>query len=144
VHGVLSRTAAALRQRHRLLRENSDAGYSVLEATITLPIIFLLLMFIVQWAIVWHTRNIAQAAAQETLRTGEQYGSSAAAAEQDGKNYLAQVAPHVLQPGCVHASRTTTTVTVTVHCQITSVIPLGSFSVNETVSGPVETYVGAP
>jgi Flp pilus assembly protein TadG len=138
------RAAAAVRRRHRRLRESSDAGYSVLEASITLPIIFLLLMFIVQWAIVWHTRSLAQAGAQEALRTGQRYGSTAAAAEQDGNNYLRQLAPHVLPAGCVHVTRSATTVTVRVRCHILSVIPLGSFTVDETVSGPVETFVGAP
>ena len=142
--GVARRTVAALRRRYRRLRENGDAGYSVLEASITLPIIFLLLMFIVQWAIVWHTRSLAQTAAQEALRTGERYGSTAAAAEQDGDNYLAQLAPNVLPSGCVHVTRTATTVTVRVHCGVLSVIPLGDFSVDETVSGPVEQYVSGP
>jgi len=144
VVGIISRSVAATRRRHRRLRATGDAGYSVLEASITLPVIFLMLMFIVQWAIVWHTRSLAQTAAQEALRTGERYGSTAAAAEQDGNNYLSQLAPNVLPPGCVHVTRTATTVTVRVHCNVLSVIPLGSFSVDETVSGPVEKFVPAP
>jgi len=144
VGGVVRRAGVAVRHRHRLLREEPDRGYSVLEASITLPIIFFLLMIIVQWAIVWHARNIAQAAAQESLRTAESYQSSAAAGQQDGDTYLAQVAPHVLGPGCVNVTRSATTVTVHVHCKVTSVIPFGDFSVDETVSGPIETYVNAP
>lgn len=138
------RAGAALRRRHRLLRENSDAGYSVLEASITLPIIILLLMMIVQWAIVWHTRNIANAAAQEALRTAEQFNSTSAAGREDGTSYIAQVAPHVLpSSGCVTVERSATTVTVRVHCKITmTVVPFGSYWVDETVSGPIERYTG--
>jgi hypothetical protein len=47
VGGAVRRAGAAVRRRHRLLREESDRGYSVLEASITLPIIFFLLMIIV-------------------------------------------------------------------------------------------------
>lgn len=130
------------RRRHAAVRgENPDAGYSVLEAAITVPIIFLLLMIIVQWAIVWHSRSIANAAAQEALRTAQAYDSSAAAGRQDGDSYIAQVAPHVLPDGCVSVRRSATTVTVRVHCRITtSVVPVGRYWVDETVTGPVERY----
>lgn len=134
---------AALRRRHRALRGRGDEGYSVLEASITLPIIILLLMMIVQWAIVWHTRNIANAAAQEALRSAEQYNSTSAAGRQDGETYISQVAPHVLPSGCVSVNRTAATVTVHVHCKITmSVVPFGTYWVDETVSGPVERFTG--
>jgi Flp pilus assembly protein TadG len=140
------RAGAALRRRHRLLREDGrdgEGGYSVLEASITLPIIILLLMMIVQWAIVWHTRNIANAAAQEALRTTEQYNSTATAGRQDGETYIAQVAPHVLPSGCVSVQRTATTATVHVHCKITmSVVPFGTYWVDETVTGPIERFGG--
>lgn len=127
-----------------MLRENSDGGYSVLEAAITLPIIFFLLMVVVQWAIVWHSRNVAQAAAQEALRSAEAYQSSAATGEADGNSYLAQVAPHALSQNCVTVTRSATTVTVRVHCTVMSVIPFGHYSTDEVVSGPVEKFVPSP
>jgi Flp pilus assembly protein TadG len=126
-----------------MLPQDSDRGYSVLEAAITLPIIILLLMMIVQWAIVWHTRNIANAAAQEALRTAVQYNSTAPAGQQDGETYIAQVAPHVLPSGCVTVRRSATTVIVRVRCEITmSVVPFGTYWVDDSVSGPIERFVG--
>jgi Flp pilus assembly protein TadG len=126
-----------------MLRARGDDGYSVLEAAITLPVVILLLMMIVQWAIVWHTRNIANAAAQEALRSAEQYSSTAAAGQADGDTFIAQVAPHVLPTGCVKVQRDATTLTVTVHCKITmSVVPFGTYWVDDTISGPIERYVG--
>jgi Flp pilus assembly protein TadG len=144
VISAVRRAGAALRRRHRALRgRDGDAGYSVLEAAITLPIIIVLLLIIVQWAIVWHTRNIANAAAQEALRTAERYNSTGSAGRQDGETYISQVAPHVLPGGCVAVQRTATTVTVHVHCKIKlSVVPFGSYWVDETVSGPVERFTG--
>lgn len=135
---------AALRRRHALLRADRDGGYSVLEAAITLPVMFLLLMVVVQWAIVWHSRNVVQSAAQEALRTAESYRSSAAAGHADGITYLRQVAPHALPSATVTVRRTATTVTVHVHSTVMCVIPFGSFSADETASGPVETYVATP
>ena len=134
---------AALRRRHRMLRKNGDAGYSVLEAAITLPIMFFLLMVVVQWAIVWHSRNVAQAAAQEALRTAQSYQSTAAAGRADGNSYLSQVAPHALSQNCVTVTRSATTLTVRVHCKVMSVIPFGHYSTNEVVSGPIENFVPA-
>jgi Flp pilus assembly protein TadG len=127
--------------RHPIQPLRTDSGYSIVEAAITLPVIFLLTMFIVQWAIVWHARNVAQATAQEALRTAESYQSTASAGQSDGDNYVAQVAPHVLGKDCVSVTRSPTTVTVRVHCEVISLVPFGHFSVDETVSGPVETYV---
>lgn len=113
----------------------------MLEASITVPVMFFLLMAIVQWAIMWHARNVAQNAAQEALRGAVRYGSSAAVGVADGNNYLAQVAPHVLGQQCVSVTRTATTVTVRVRCTVLSVVPFGSFDVDETISGPVESFV---
>lgn len=138
------RAGAVLRRRHRRLRENGDGGYSVLEASITLPIIFFLLMVVVQWAIVWHSRNVAQGAAQEALRTAQSYQSTASAGRADGNNYLSQVAPHALGHNCVTVTRSATTVTVRVHCKVMSVIPFGDYSTDEVVSGPIEKYVPSP
>ncbi len=140
--GPSSRVGAAPRRRRRLLPAERDGGYSVLEAAITLPIMFGLLMTVVQWAIVWHSRNVAQSAAQEALRTAESYQSSAAAGHADGVTYLRQVAPHALPDATVTVRRTATTVSVHVHGEVMSVIPFGSFTVDETASGPVERYVG--
>lgn len=138
------RAGAALRHRCRTLRKNGDDGYSVLEAAITLPIIFFLLMVVVQWAIVWHSRNVAQAAAREALRTAQSYQSTAAAGRADADSYLSQVAPHALSQNCVTVTRSATTVTVRVHCEVMSVIPFGHYSTNEVVSGPIEKFVPVP
>ena len=129
--------------RRRSLRSAPDRGYSVIEAAITLPVVFFMLMIIVQWAVVWHSRSIAQAAAQEALRSAQSYQSSAAAGQADGNNYLSQVAPHALGSGCVTVTRDAATVTVHVRCKVLSVIPFGDFSVDETITGPVEAYVNA-
>ncbi|HVV74630.1 MAG TPA: TadE family protein [Mycobacteriales bacterium] len=123
---------------------DADAGYSVLEAAIVLPLIFFLIMLIVQWAVVWHARSVTEAAAQEGLRTAEQYQASAAQGHADTISYLSQVAPHSLPDPQVTVTRNARTATVTVTATVASVIPFGHFTVTETASGPVETYVDAP
>src|SRR5664279_4676226 len=107
-----ARAGVAARRRHRMLRADSDRGYSVLEAAITLPIIFFLLMIVVQWAIVWHSRNVAEAAAQEALRRAQSYQATAATGQTVGNNYLAQIAPHALGRNCVTVTVAAERVTV--------------------------------
>lgn len=112
----------------------------MLEAAITLPTIVFLLMAIVQWAIVWHARGLAQAAAQEGLRNAAAYGSSTNAGQQDIANYIRQVAPNALADPQIDLTRTRGTVTVHIHADVPSLVPFGSFSVDATASGPVEIW----
>lgn len=142
--GRICSPARALRRRAGLARADKDGGYSVLEAAITVPIIFFLLMTIVQWAIVWHARNVAQAAATEGLRTAQAYQSTAQAGQRDAANFLNQTAPHAMAGATVTVDRGQQTVTVHVHSPVMNVIPFGHFTVDESASGPVEKYVASP
>ena len=144
------RGAVAARRRHHRTRgagsetEARDGGYSVLEAAITLPVVFFLTMFVVQWAIIWHARGVAQAAAQEGLRTAAGYQASAAQGHDDATNFLQQVSPGALADARVTVNRGTTTVTVTVKGPVPTIIPFASFDVDATATGPIETYRSAP
>jgi Flp pilus assembly protein TadG len=127
------------RRNHQRQAQRGDGGYSVLEAAIVLPVVFFVLMMIVQCAIVWHARSVTEAAAQEGLRTTEAYSSSAAAGRADTLTYLAQVAPHALVHPQVIVNRGPRSATVRVQAQVISVVPFGRFTVTETAGGPVET-----
>lgn len=121
-------------------RPRGDRGYSVLEAAITLPAIVLLTMLVVQWAIIWHARHVAQAAAQEALRAASDYGSTAAAGRQDGLSMLQLTAPHALQHPRVTVTRGASAVTVHVHATVYSVIPFATAHIDATAAGPVESW----
>jgi Flp pilus assembly protein TadG len=142
--GRVSRFTRAVRRRADVARAETDGGYSVLEAAITVPMIFFLLMAIVQWAIVWHARNVAQAAATEGLRTAQAYQSTGQAGQTDATNFLNQTAPHALAGATVTVDRGDQTVTVRVHAPVLNVIPFGHFTVDESASGPTEKFVAVP
>ena len=118
-----------------------DDGYSVVEVVITFPVLMLLVMGVVQFALFWHARHVAEAAAQNGLRSARGYASTAELGQQDAQSYLAQVAPRLLRHPTVEVQRTPTTVTVRVHAGVLSVVPLG-LAVDETAVGPVERFVG--
>jgi Flp pilus assembly protein TadG len=141
------RGAVAARRRHRgagQSTEDRDGGYSVLEAAITLPVVFFLTMFVVQWAIIWHARGVAQAAAQEGLRTAAGYQATAAQGHDDAANFLQQVSPGALADAKVTVDRGATTVTVTVKGPVPTIIPFASFNVDASATGPIEAYRSTP
>ena len=118
-----------------------EGGYSIVEVVITFPVLMLLVGGVIQFALLWHGRHVAEAAAQGGLHAARAYSSTADAGRQDAEAYLSQVAPNLLQQPQVLVNRTGTTVTVTVRATVLSIVPLG-LSVEETAVGPVERYVG--
>lgn len=112
-----------------------------MEALITLPVVIVLTMLVVQYALLWHGRNLAEAAAQDGLRSARGYQATATMGKQTALGYLQQVAPNLLTSPQVTADRTATTVTVRVHAQVLSLLGFGGFSVTERAAGPVETFV---
>jgi Flp pilus assembly protein TadG len=123
------------------LRARKDDGYSVVEATITLPIVIVLTMLVVQYALLWHGRNVAEAAAQDGLRRARAYQATAAMGKQAALDYLSQVAPKLLTSKHVDAARTASTVTVRVRAHVSTILGFGSFTVDESAAGPVERFV---
>lgn len=122
----------------------SDGGYSVLEAAIVLPVAFGLIMLIAQWAVVWHARGVAAAAAEEGVRATAAYQATADQGRLQTESYLAQVAPRSLPDPLVSVTRTARFARVTVAATVASVIPFVRVHVSESASGPVEAYVSAP
>ena len=130
--------------RRRLARETrqrGDDGYSPVEAAIVFPVLLFVVFLVVQYALLWHGRHVAEAAAQGALRTARGYQSTAALGEQDARSYLAQVSPRLLLQPQVQVDRTATTVTVRVRADVLSIVGT-RLSVEETAVGPVERYVG--
>ena len=105
--------------------------------------IMVLTMVVVQFVLLWHGRHVAQAAAQTAARAAAAYQGSAAVGRADGDAYLAQVAPNLLPGRDVAVTRDATTVTVTVHADVLTVIPFGNFTVDERASAPVEAFTPA-
>lgn len=134
-------------RRWRAAVAEPDAGYNPLEAAIITPIIIVFTMLIVQFALLWHGRHVAEAAAQAAARSAAAYTSTAAVGQANGASYLAQVAPHLLTGAAVRVDRgpqsVTVRVTATVTATVPSVIPFGTFTVTETATAPVEVFVNA-
>ncbi|GGM10050.1 TadE/TadG family type IV pilus assembly protein [Nakamurella endophytica] len=131
------------RRRWRRVAGDPDRGSATVEAVLIVPIVVVLTMVVVQSVLLWHGRHVAQAAAQIAARSAAAYQGTAAFGQADGDAYLQQVAANLLPGRDVQVVRAATTVTVTVHADVLSVIPFGRFTVDESASAPVEAFTAA-
>ena len=142
------RVLTRIRRRWLRVRADStadaDRGSTVAEAVIIVPVIVIATLLVVQFVLLWHGRHVAQAAAQTAARAAATYQGSAQGGRAVGDAYLAQVAPSLLPGRDISVSRDATTVTVTVHADVLTVIPFGDFTVDERASAPVEAFQAAP
>jgi Flp pilus assembly protein TadG len=132
-HQPISRGVAA---RVDALRGNDD-GYNIVEFMLTFGALIIITMVVIQFALLWHARHVAQAAAQDALRTASNYQSTAVTGQSDGYAYLHEVAPNLVLDPHVTVTRTATTVNVDVTGHVLSIGPF-DMTVHESASGPVE------
>ncbi|MGH9057033.1 MAG: TadE family protein, partial [Acidimicrobiales bacterium] len=122
----------------RRRRVGGETGSVSAELVIATPLLLLLIMGVIQFALWQHATHVAQAAAQQALAVGRLQGESPAAGEAEGDAVLAQVGTGVLLHPSVAATRTAgvTTVVVTGHAE--SILGIFSFPVRAVASGPTE------
>lgn len=130
------RIARGVAARVDALRGNDD-GYNIVEFMLTFVALIIITMVVIQFALLWHARHVAQATAQDALRTASNYQSTADAGETDGYAYLHQVAPNLVLDPHVTVTRNATTVNVDVTGHVLSIGPF-DMTVHENASGPVE------
>lgn len=116
----------------------AETGSVSAELVIATPLLLLLIMGVIQFALWQHATHVAQAAAQQALAVGRLQGETPAAGDAEGNTVLAQVGTGVLLHPSVAATRTVgvTTVVVTGHTE--SILGIFSFPVRAVVSGPTE------
>ncbi len=130
----------SLRDRLDQARNGRDSGFSTLEAVVVIPVVVILTMLVVQYVMLWHARNVTEAAAQDALRVARGYEAAAAQGQAAGTEYLHNAAGKLLEKFSITVDRGPDMVTVHVHGTVSSVVPFGTYTVDEYASGPVEKY----
>jgi Flp pilus assembly protein TadG len=117
-----------------------ERGAVSAELVIATPLLLLLIMGVIQFALWEHAEHIATAVAQQGVAVGRLQNESAAAGQQQAQSVLDQLGPSVLTGTTITATRTEqmTTVTVTGHAE--SIIGLFSLPVKATAAGSTENY----
>ena len=147
---ALHRPASHTPLRRRVLRRvlwRSERGAVAAELVIATPLLLLLIMGVIQFALWEHAVHIADAVAQQGVSVGRLQGAPAEAREQEARSVLDQLGPSVLTGTTITATKTTemTTVTVTGHAE--SILGVFSLPVSATATGASEQYSypgGAP
>ncbi len=122
-----------------------DRGAGAAELVIAVPLLMLLILLIVQFAIWAHASSVAQATAEESLAAARVQGGSAAAGQQRAAQVLGQTGSAVLISPRVSVTRAAATATVQITGTAEEVLPVPGMAlpVHITVTGPVERFVPA-
>ena len=129
--------------RRRFLRRalvRDERGAVSAELVIATPLLLLLIMGVIQFALWQHAEHIASAVAQQGVAVGRLQGESAAAGQAQAQSVLHQLGPSVLVGSNITATRTNATTTVTVTGHAESIVGLFSLPVKAVATGPTETY----
>jgi hypothetical protein len=126
------------RRARRFPRWGGENGAVAAELVIATPLLLLLIMGVVQFALWEHATGIAEAAAQQGLSVARLQGETAQAGSTETRSILDQLGTGVLVGPQVTATRTagTTTVVVTGHAE--SVVGIFTLPVRATAAGPTE------
>ena len=124
--------------------DRRDGGAASVELVLATPLLGLLLMLVVQFALWAHAEHIAQAAANSGVQTARAYRSTAEAGRQEAVKTLDALAGSVLTDTAVTSGRDATTATVTVSGQAIDVLPGLRLPVQARVTAPLELVGGTP
>ena len=129
-------------QRRLLVRTlaRDERGAVSAELVIATPLLLLLIMGVIQFALWQHATHVAGAVAQQGLAVGRLQGETAAAGQSEAQSVLDQLGSGVLVDSNITATRTGTTTTVVVTGHAESVVGLFSLPVKATATGPTEIY----
>lgn len=105
---------------------------------LVLPALLLITLLVVQFALVWHARHIAQYAARRGLAAARVEHGSAAGGKAQARHSLAALAGRILTNPSVAVERTATQTTVRVKGTVIRVIPGLTLHASGTASGPTE------
>lgn len=120
---------------------HGDRGAVTVELVIATPLLLLLLLAIVQFALWSHATHIAQAAASQGLAAARVQDGTAAAGSASAQQMLDQLARGPLTGATVSTDRTATSASVQVSGAATSVVPFLTLPVHAEAAGPVERFV---
>ena len=122
----------------RRARWRGESGAVAAELVIATPLLLLLILGVIQFALWEHATNLAEAAAQQGLSVARLQGETAQAGTAETRSVLAQLAAGVLVGPQVSATRTVATTTVVVSGHAESVVGIFSLPVRATAAGPTE------
>lgn len=124
-------------------RRRGDRGAGSAELVIAVPLLMLLILLVIQYAVWADAAHVARATAEEALAAARVQGGTAAAGQQRASQVLAQIGTAVLTAPRVAVTRGAATATVQITGTAERLLPVPGIplEVHVTVTGPVERFV---
>ena len=126
---------------------DAERGASVVELALIMPVALVVILLAVQFTLVFHGRQVADAAAREGARVARAAGADAPnwkqAAEKRARDIVSKIGPQMLQRVAVEAFQRGGERGVTVRGDAVAAVPLVgdmSFTVTATSRGPIECF----
>jgi Flp pilus assembly protein TadG len=126
-----------------ICRWRDERGSATAELVIATPLLLLLILGIVQFALWEHATHVAQAVAEQGLSAGRVQGGTDQAATAEAQSMLGQLGSGVLVHPNVSATRGAATTTVVVTGQAEGILPFFSLPVRSVATGPTERFTTA-
>ena len=123
------------------MRLADERGSISAELVVATPLLLLLILAIVQFALFEHATHVAQAVANEGLAASRVVGGSQASGNEAASAVLKQLGSSVLVGSSVTTSRGAETTSVTVTGAAESLLPFLRLSVHVVASAPTERFV---
>ena len=124
----------------RLVRDERGSA----ELVVATPLLLLLILAVIQFAIYEHAREVAQATASQALAATRVLGGTTTSGQAEAQSLLDNVGHGVLIHPEVSIIRGAQSAQVTVTASAEGIIPIVHLPVSATSAGPLEKFVGAP
>jgi Flp pilus assembly protein TadG len=130
------------RPRGRGRARERSRGATSIELALLTPILLFVILLVVQFAMVYHARHVALAAAQAGARVarGQVTGDWQSAAKSKAESYAQQIGPNILTGVVASPSGDADERFVDVDGQAITVIPFMSLHVHQRSGGPTECF----
>ncbi|MEU9844113.1 TadE family protein [Actinomadura sp. NPDC048032] len=122
---------------------SSDAGASSMEWALLTPVLIMMMLAAVQFAMVFHARHVALAAAQSgarVARTSPVGGGWEGAATAKASSSVREIGPNLLGGLQVRAGEENDERWVEVSGEAVQVVPFMRFHVSQRSQGPIECF----
>jgi Flp pilus assembly protein TadG len=121
----------------RLRRERGDA---TVEAVLAVPVLLLVILTIIQFALWYHASHTAKAAAQEGVRAARVEGGTATDGRARATDFMARAVPTLIEGVTITASRDDDHTRVEVRGTLRSLVPGLHLTVAAEADSPVERF----
>jgi Flp pilus assembly protein TadG len=122
----------------RRLRE--DERGEATEAVLVTPVLLFLVMLVFQFGLWYHAEHVAQAAAQEGVRTARLEGGSADDGQRRATDFLARAGAKIVGDPVVSVTRNDETAVVEIRGQSVAVVPGMRIPIRARSESPVERF----